>query len=93
MAGDRKVSLDDVTVDGSVRHYHRTDRYREVRVIAPNAKYLEELGRKLQSELLRRDVNGVQAYLQFSPIPNDRKHMMDVNIWPRARMPLIVEWT
>jgi prophage tail gpP-like protein len=92
MAGDRSVPEDQIAVDACVRSYHRADRYRCVTVTAPNAKYLEELGRKLEQELVRRDVKGVNVGLEVCAISQIGKHRLEVSIWPRSGKPLSVSW-
>jgi GTP cyclohydrolase FolE2 len=92
MASDRSVPEDEIEVTGSVLHYHRTDRYRVVMVTAPNAKFLEELGRKVEAEFVRRELHSIYVHLEVCHLQPIKKHRLEVAIWPRAGKPLTVEW-
>lgn len=72
----------DYEVDGAVQHYHRQDGYREVKVVARNRRYLQELKRIIDAQVeeksykarINTEINGSARH------PSE--HILSLSIWP-----------
>lgn len=78
----RGLSSDDVEIDGSVKAYHRTDRYRELNVAASNRKYLEELAILVETGIAARHLHAHIFHEITRSAASNKKFILNFSIWP-----------
>ena len=78
----RGLSSDDVEIDGSVKAYHRHDRYRELNVTASNRKYLEELAILVEAGLAARHLH-TRIFCEITrSAASSKKFILNFSVWP-----------
>lgn len=70
----------DVEIDGAVRHYHRTDRYRNVTVSSDDEAIAAEIGRRLTE--FGKDLKGVRIFVDDVALDMKGRHVVGFSIWP-----------
>jgi hypothetical protein len=72
----------DMKVSGRVERYHRSDRYRNIRIIGDDKAAVDALAERLRASPLMAP-DGVEVTIEVGDVyMADTKCMIDIAIWP-----------